>query len=399
MAQIIRRVIGCQGSIQLLTALSVVFCREAELKNSDVVYKNYLVIYDLYVPLGQDEAFAAFIQKLAQHVCKWEKITYVRPEKIKHLEETARIKSIQEVFDLVGVSDAEEIYLARNWQSGNLILINAFHCAKKICYGDSIGCYIAQPGASKKYPDNLTAYWFLRLKKSCKHLLRQLKSSKESNYSSGYVFKQIEFDLAYMMLPTGMGDQPNIPVIIPEKKWILMVFSKVKASLNFDYISQIYDKIKGKPIVILLTSNFSEGGFLFCDDELTAYTNWLTSASIDFENSVLLIKPHPRDSYDKIHQLQIRFNDVFPETILLDDLRLFFMPFEIILQSLLHELDGSHPISLFAVSSACISLKFLYQVPVEVGFGENLTSKYFFPSFVESRLKHESCLRNTISHL
>lgn len=45
--KLVKRIITCQGSIQLVTALSVLSYRD-EQRGLGYEYENYLVIYDLY---------------------------------------------------------------------------------------------------------------------------------------------------------------------------------------------------------------------------------------------------------------------------------------------------------------------------------------------------------------
>ncbi|MFM6249969.1 MAG: hypothetical protein ACKPEQ_12605, partial [Dolichospermum sp.] len=53
-------------------------------------------------------------------------------------------------------------------------------------------------------------------------------------------------------------------------------------------------------------------------------------------------------------------------------------------------------IQIFAVSSACLSLKLLFHVPIVVGFGENITPKTFYQDYIQGRLKHERDLNNAL---
>lgn len=79
--KVLKRLVTCQGSIQLVTALSVLSYREKE-QQLGCEYENYLVIYDLYAPLGQIDAFAAFIRRMAELICDWKEIAYINPEQM-----------------------------------------------------------------------------------------------------------------------------------------------------------------------------------------------------------------------------------------------------------------------------------------------------------------------------
>ncbi|NEQ63245.1 MAG: hypothetical protein F6K53_40250, partial [Moorea sp. SIO4A1] len=66
--KLVKRIITCQGSIQLVTALSVLSYRQKEQHKLNIEYQNYLIIYDLYTPPGQIDKFAEFVKKMAQLV-------------------------------------------------------------------------------------------------------------------------------------------------------------------------------------------------------------------------------------------------------------------------------------------------------------------------------------------
>ena len=79
----LKRIVTCQGSIQLVTALSVLNYRTKEQEQLGYKYENYLVIYDLNSPGGQIDAFANFIIKMAKLISDWQSIVYVTPEQIE----------------------------------------------------------------------------------------------------------------------------------------------------------------------------------------------------------------------------------------------------------------------------------------------------------------------------
>lgn len=116
----LKRLVACQGSIQLITALSALTCREKEQQGTNVEYDNYLVIYDLRTPENQSNTFANFIKKMAEEVCTWRKIVYIQLEQMQALQAKLNLvklnlSNIQQVFSLVhkltGISSADEIYL------------------------------------------------------------------------------------------------------------------------------------------------------------------------------------------------------------------------------------------------------------------------------------------------
>ncbi|MEC4819509.1 MAG: hypothetical protein SAK29_40505, partial [Scytonema sp. PMC 1069.18] len=146
--KLIKRVITCQGTIQLVTALSVLAHREREQQHLGYQYENYLVIYELYAPSEQVDEFVVLIKKMAELVSDWKAIVYISPEELKNIEIKLKTTGYSKIFkivhELVGIDSPNEIYLCRNWQFGNKLLINTYRSAEKICYGDSIGIYFSQ---------------------------------------------------------------------------------------------------------------------------------------------------------------------------------------------------------------------------------------------------------------
>ena len=56
-------------------------------------------------------------------------------------------------------------------------------------------------------------------------------------------------------------------------------------------------------------------------------------------------------------------------------------------------------IKIFAVSSACLSLKYLFSFPVFLGFGESIVTEYFNESYVLRRLGHEQELKQELEKI
>ena len=136
------------------------------------------------------------------------------------------------------------------------------------------------------------------------------------------------------------------------------------------------------------------------EQELLAYFQFLSSAHLA-TGTVLLIKPHPRDDFQKIRQLQEQLSGLFAKIIVLSEPELFFLPFEVFFMKAFMSFDVLPqsevcPIQVFAVSSACLSLRLLFKVPSIIGFGKNITSKSFYKDYIEGRLEHERILTNAI---
>ena len=396
--QLVKRIITCQGSIQLITALSVLNYRQKEQKNLNQEYEDYLVIYDLYTPPGQIEEFANFIKKMAQLVHEWKAISNINPTQIDAISNQLATSSPRKIYgivhQLVGTNSADEIYLCRNWQFGNQLLINTYKSAEKICYGDSVGIYFfsnAKGLFAASTPQKLN--FGSNIKKQIKTVISKVKEKLQLKT----VLKNVEFDIGYLLLPDIMGELPPMKTVVLDKLDLLQTFEKLRELIDVDYISHLRAKIDYSPILILLTSNFSEAQRMSEEDEINAYRQFLSSQKIE-PNTILLIKPHPRDGNIKIQKLQSALSDLFTNILVLSEPHLFFLPFEILFAQVFLQSDMSvrENIRVLTVSSACLSLKLLFNVPCVVGFGEEITPNFFYENYVVGRLEHEAYLKKAI---
>lgn len=404
-----KRVITCQGTIQLITALSVMAYRTEEEKSALDTFENYLVIYDLCAPAQQINDFISLIQKIAKSLASWKSIVYISPDQLTvisdKLNNTSEANLFKSIYNLVGTDEAAEIYLCRNWQFGNQLLINAYRKAQKICYGDSIGIYFSanssaffvdQSPPKLSFNKNLIHTFVTAPKQKLKRQMNRIQSW----LGFKTILKAVEFDQGYFTLPDIMGEEPPMKHKKISSSYILEIVTSLTDLVNIDYVVCLHKKIGDAPVAVLLTSNFSEAGRMDHDDELTAYLRFLKAANLA-PGTVLLLKPHPRDDLKKVQQLQERLSDLFDDVIVLAELELFFLPFEIFFkrvffcsESLL--CGNTRSVQVFAVSSACLGLKLLFDVPSTVGFGSEITSSLFYKNYVDGRLAHEHDLSAAI---
>lgn len=388
-----KRIITCQGSIQLIAALSALSNRDQPKS-----CQNYLVIYELYAPKHQHHEFAAFIKQMAESVCAWEAIVYLTPDQLDtighQLDSTRPHQIYRQVHQWLGIDQADEIYLCRNWQLTNQLLLNAYPSAYRICYGDSIGIYFSENSAVVRRPfvphparDQYFAWTWWKLR-SLWHQIRERLKLKTKLYSP-------PFDIGYFVLPDIFGETPPMPIVKLAPDHLLRQFEQFTSFVDDDRVHEIQTLIQNSPISILLTSNFSEGDRLPQSREIQAYYEFLKSHEIS-PDSVLVIKPHPRDDLDKIKKLQKVCSRLYREVIVLTEPNLFFLPFEILF---LKAFSQHSQIRVFAVSSAFLSLKLLFNVPSFIGFGVELTTRSFAPDFIAARLEHEQTLHQAFDRL
>lgn len=396
----LKRIVACQGSIQLITALSALISREKGQNDTNIEYENYLVIYDLRTPESQVDIFANFIVKMAQEIYTWEAIVYIKPKKIRELQIKLNLvklnfKKIQQVFSQIyqsiGISSTDEIYLSKNYDIVDRLLLNAYESAKKICYGDSIGFYLSASSSVLQVEPRSIGY---KLKRLLKTFVKK-QSMKEVNFDLGY-FTISNFNI--------LSEVPPMETVIVDKKVTIDVLQRLRGivgrMLDSKYMTELRAKVKSNSVSILLTSNFSEAIRMSEKNEIAAYREFLESYQ-QKSNEILIIKPHPRDSAAKIERLKCTLSEIYSEVIVISALDWFFLPFELFLMEVFlnKNLVPDCNIRIFTFSSACLALKFLFNLPCSVGFGSTIASKLFYEEQISKRIKHELELKALLQEI
>ena len=402
-----KRVVTCQGGIQLVTAVAALQSREEEQQRPDVVYEDYLVIYDLYAPDSQLPQFAEAVQRMARALRNWKSIVYFSLEQMREFDAqltfATRPQVFQRIRDLVGVNEADEVYLCRNWQFGNRLMLNVYRDALKVCYGDSIGIYFSEAYFSPAVTNNgkplkaVVREKLSRIKRSLQNRLTEQQTPLKD-----VVLDEIEFDVGYFLLPEILGENPPMTTRLVNKRTTEEVFRKLARALDPDQVVAKYGYLANVPAVILMTSNFSEASRMSYERELVAYREFLETLKLPRE-STLVIKPHPRDGGEKIQELARGISDMFADVVLLTDPNLFFMPFEVFLiQAFLGESDTTpRNLKIITFSTACLSLPILFDIRPIIGFGNEIVRTSFFENYINGRLQHEQDLNSamkTLSH-
>lgn len=397
----------------MIAALAALNTRESEQKHSgcEYEYEDFLVVYDLYAPPGQLEAFARFVKKMALAVCNWKVVIYLPPEQMDAFAASLDISSTQTVFarvhELVGITKADEIYLCRNWQFGNRLMINAYRKAEKICYGDGIGFYFSEAYFSPAVVNNgrglksLVRGKLRRLRNSLRARVSPVATPKvASKASDSTVLGEVDFDIGYFLLPDILGQEPPMRTRLVRKEFTERIFRKLAGALDADHIADRYKYISRVPTVVLMTSNFSEAARMSGEQEIVAYRKFLEQLKFPRE-STLIIKPHPRDGEEKIQELGRALGDLFSDVVLLTDPNLFFVPFEIFLMQTFRGETAKklRDLRIVTFSTACLSLEVLFNLGPIIGFGSELVRKFFYEAYVHGRIRHERDLQMALQRL
>ena len=389
-----------------MAAVAALETREAEQQRSDVEYEDYLVIYDLYAPDSQLPQFTKAVQRMARALRDWKSIVYFSKEQMIEFDQQLSFATRQQVYqrvrDLVGVAEADEIYLCRNWQFGNSLMLNVYRDAWKVCYGDSIGIYFSEayfsPAVAKNGRPPLKAAVRQQLSR-IKHSLRN-KLTGDQTPLRDVVLDEIQFDIGYFLLPEILRETPPMETRLVNKATTGEIFRQLARALDPEQIVAQYGYLANVPAVILMTSNFSEASRMSSENELVAYREFLERLQLPRE-STLIIKPHPRDGEEKVRELGRRLGDMFANVVLLMDQNLFFTPFEVFLiQTFLGESETTpRNLKIITFSTACLSLPILFDVRPIIGFGNEIVKTSFFENYISGRLQHEHDLNSAMQTL
>lgn len=136
------------------------------------------------------------------------------------------------------------------------------------------------------------------------------------------------------------------------------------------------------------------------ENEILAYKKFLERLAFPRE-STLVIKPHPRDSEEKIQELGRVLRNLFSDVVLLTDPNLFFLPFEIFLLRIFRgETEKAlRDLKIVTFSTACLSLTTVFNLTPIIGFGSELVSEFFYKDYVQGRIRHERDLQLALKDL
>ncbi len=381
------RVITCQGTIQLVSAICAVLLRD---KRRTTNFKNILVVYDLYCPQCQIEFFFKTIVEMAQTIMDWERVIYFAPEDLnvalQFQDDEKSLKSY--ILSKITAPSVDEIYLGTDVHPSNLAMIKAFPEAYRVCFGDGLGIYIPSNYSylTRNEPSLASAQQ--------KSFWNWLKRKFSEKYSRAYK----TFDEGYFVFPDIYKKRPPFPFKLVPKELVRDIFSKMEPILDRNEVDILLDKLRGKNVTVLMTSNFSEAQRMSLDSEIEAYKRFISDQQNSSDN-VLIIKPHPRDDLSKINKLIEALDDLFDYVLCMKDDILPYIPFELFLQKLQATSPPPQNICVCTFSTSFISLKLLFNVETKIGFGSTLVSEFFFAHSAEDRIKHETDLSDVFSTL
>ena len=136
-----RRLFSCEGSIQLVAALAAAraFARTRPAIPTD----DWLVIHSLCASDRQTGDFVRVLRQMADSIGCWRGIIHLGAAEAGGLQGLAgrsgRRPAAEALKRQIGLERVDELYIGQNRTFANLLLLNAYAEAEKVCYGDAIG--------------------------------------------------------------------------------------------------------------------------------------------------------------------------------------------------------------------------------------------------------------------
>lgn len=353
-----QRIVACQGPIQLVTAIAVLRQRDREQARA-VDWDDYLAITELAAPQGQQEAFVGALRTMAGALRPWKAIMHLPQLRLLDMRSLA-------------LDDVREVYVVRHWQRSNQALLGAFPSATKICFGDSIGIYLAPTymAPTARLVDRIGGF------------LRSLVVD-DAGISGGP-----SADCYYLALPGAFDPVPSNDVKATDIALLRQAVEELRPLLPRTLLADLRRHLDGRRLVILVGSNFSEQGVMSQEAEIAAYSEYLAAQRFD-RNSLLLLKPHPRDRMEKVRYLESALERIFPHVVTLTDVAGFYLPLETLVLEIRSDQEQAAGIEVCTFSSACLASQYILGLRPRIGFGAQLVRKYFSRPFVAPRLHHE----------
>ncbi|MGE4232441.1 MAG: hypothetical protein AB7F43_03845 [Bacteriovoracia bacterium] len=337
-----KRLVCCQGSLQLITAIAALKYR---VNSSSRTSADTLLIFDV------SEEFSLWIKKIAEKIWKFEKIL--------------TISKIDEV-EVLNEKDFAEIFVCRNWQPGNEYLLRKFKASIKIGYGDGIGYFFG--------PD-------LFQRRNIWTRIRQ-----------DFLRRRENLDLGIYLLPEIFNEVPDHKVEVPSSKYLLETID--------DCAAQFYDVLNDrKPnhfvndsVLLVLPGNYSavfrtgkeDGSVESIYQEIDAYVKKISLYVAQRKtNPFVIVKPHPRATSLQNQVLKERIKNAMNLNAYVIETPESYFPIEILCKA--WKIKNA---DVLTFTTAGVPMKVIFDFNIDVGFGEKILKESFGNNMVMVRTEN-----------
>ena len=374
----ITRLFACQGSAQLATALAAAAVEGDRSRRSDV-----LVVHDLASPAAQEQRFFNVIARAASGLHRWADIVQLPRDRDSR-------KAVNTISQALGTVAPSELWLNSFPTRGSDLLRGLYPAAKRVVYGDGIGVHFTPAYFLPDPPD--------RFRAACGTVVRWLRESQSGPTMVPAADRRVD---EYRLLLPGLFDEPAPPHVRIEREAFLRLFETLGAMPETgidDAVAQLrVASAAADRILLLLTSNYSETGRMSRHAEISGYLKMVREAR-PTPRTLVVVKPHPRDSLQKIDKLARTLGHSWA-VLALNDSRTAHLPFEAVIARSIRDVPGLRSrLTALCVSSSCLSLEYLYGIRCVVGFGDPAAGG-FARRWRRHRMQHETDLRRAIERI
>jgi hypothetical protein len=395
------RIVAVQGTAQLTSAVAAM--RAAD-RPGDPAVANHLLIHNLACPVEQADGFAECIARLAGRVADWATVRHVTIGDLGTLQECHAKDGLDgarpHLEEFAGTTAADELLLGHNLLPLNHLLDRAHPQAVRSSYGDGVGLnFSADYFRPLEFEDGWRSLG-RRLERAVRQRVRRWRGRPAARPQGKDPAHAVAFDRHYLLLANQFDTRVDDYVqLAPEvfRNLFAAYVPEIDASIaaGGDPLAPALDR--ASRVVVLLTSNFSETRRMALAGEVEACVA-AAAAQGGGPRSVLVIKPHPRDSHEKIRLIAERAAEHFAAVVPLADPWTFHLPFESVYDRWFLRNERVRAMTrVVCTSSAGLSLESLYDQPVEVAFGERVSRRLFDPKWRTLRRRHEADLRRIIA--
>jgi len=394
-----------QGPAQLTSAVATLAATD---RAGAGPVANHLLVHDLCCPEEQAAEFAAAIARLARRVADWRSIHHVTSADLAALEAAhaggGPAAAAARLAGCTGTDTADELVLGQNLLFLNHLLHRTHPRATRICYGDGVGLNFSPTYFRPAEHEPGWRGLGRRLERTLRRRVRRWTGRPGPARGPGdKAAHAVPFD-RHCLLLANRFDQRLATWTPLEHESFRRLFAAYLPELDAAIAAQ-GDPLgpalaRATRVVVLLTSNFAETDRMTIDAEIDACLAAATSAAGGAAGTLLVIKPHPRDSRAKLARLASAARDRFAAVVALTDRATFHLPFETVYARWFLPDDRlRRSTRVVCTSSAGLTLELLYGQPVDVAFGVDVVRRSFVPRWRALRLRHEADLRRIVAEI
>jgi hypothetical protein len=406
------RLITAQGPAQLINVLGILNYQSQNETIDD--WEDHLVLGGFCTD-GSDETTKLMIETCTEisKYWKFKSIEYLSPQNL--LLDNSFSETIERVERKLSLKDIQSIYVCRNWQLFNEILLEIYKDSTKVCYGDSFGALDLNDDRSQPKPYNPKGYskidkTYLFMPMECdrqgkafslagemiqppvEYLVATINSIGKAIPSLAEYTKSINSINSQKLTLVTTSNLTESGLIRRTNKFDVLIFPKLFVKLGLLKLLNLTNKFlnlfglnaSDKYIKSSIDNIYKLYASTYCKVEVDMYFQQIRE--ISREDEVLIIKPHPRETLNQSLWLHDKLSRKGYHVIVIDK---FFSCFPV--ELFLTCINFSKVISLN--SSSAIMARFLLNISDDAIYpflDKSIRRKYLSKIYIDD----EECYHN-----